>query len=70
MARTTFLRTFFCVLVCCIFVFAENCYGYLDPGTGSYILQLLIGALFGAMFALKIFWKKIRNFFGQFFLRK
>jgi hypothetical protein len=70
MTKSLFLKTFLCVLVGCIFIFAENSYGYLDPGTGSYVLQLLIGALFGALFTLKIFWKKIRNFFDQFFARK
>ena len=37
---------------------------YIDPGTGSYILQMLIAGLVGASFALKIFWKQIRAFFA------
>jgi hypothetical protein len=36
---------------------------YLDPGSGSFILQILIAALFGGLFLLKTFWKKIVNFF-------
>jgi hypothetical protein len=38
-----------------------------DPGTGSYLLQLLIGALLGALFAIKVFWRKIKNVFQKFF---
>lgn len=34
-------------------------YGYLDPGTGSYIVQLLVGGLLGGLFAVGIFWKKV-----------
>lgn len=36
---------------------------YLDPGTGSYLLQLLIAGFAGAILSLKIFWKNIRDFF-------
>jgi len=66
MVVETFLLTLFLFL----FVVDERAYGYLDPGTGSYILQLLIGALFGAMFTMKIFWRKIKNFFTHLFPKK
>ena len=36
---------------------------YLDPGTGSYILQLILAGLFGTLFTVKIFWKRIKTFF-------
>lgn len=42
-------------------------YAYLDPGTGSYILQLLLGVFVGAMFAIKIFWKNIKGYFASAF---
>ncbi len=35
---------------------------YVDPGTGSYIFQVLIGALLGAAVAVKMFWKRIWGF--------
>ena len=35
-------------------------YAYLDPGTGSYIFQLIIAALLGGLFAGKLFWNKIK----------
>jgi hypothetical protein len=31
---------------------------YIDPSTGSYVLQLLLAGLLGALFALKVFWKR------------
>jgi putative flippase GtrA len=37
---------------------------YIDPGTGSYILQLLIAAFVGISFTIKLFWKKIKKFFS------
>jgi hypothetical protein len=35
---------------------------YVDPGTGSYFLQILIAGLLGAAFAVKLYWRKIRRF--------
>ena len=36
----------------------QNAYAYLDPGTGSMILQGLIGGIAGGMFALRLYWGK------------
>ena len=36
---------------------------YLDPGSGSYLLQLLIAGILGALFALRLYWKRVRRFF-------
>lgn len=44
----------------------QKAYAYLDPGTGSYILQLIIASLLGASFAIKVFWKSIKTFFANF----
>ncbi len=38
---------------------------YIDPGTGSYVLQLIIAALVGVSFSIKIFWKKIVRIFRK-----
>ena len=35
---------------------------YLDPGSGSFLIQLLLAALLGGAFAVKIYWKKIMAF--------
>lgn len=40
----------------------SNIYAYLDPGTGSYVLQMLLAVLFGALFAVKLWWEKIKLF--------
>ena len=36
---------------------------YLDPGSGSFLLQLLVGGFVGALFAVKVYWRKITAFF-------
>ncbi len=39
-------------------------YAYLDPGTGSIILQALLGGAAGALIAGRLYWSKIKSFFG------
>ena len=36
---------------------------YIDLGTGSYVFQLLVGAVLGGLFALKLFWQRIKSRF-------
>jgi hypothetical protein len=43
----------------------EEVHLYLDAGTGSIVLQAVIGALVGGLVALKLFWNQIRAFFGK-----
>ena len=37
---------------------------YLDPGSGSVLVQIIIGAVLGAGVAVRIFWSKIKTLFG------
>ncbi len=38
---------------------------YLDPGSGSYLLQLLLATLLGSMFVLRSSWSRIKAFFQR-----
>jgi len=40
---------------------------YLDPGTGSIIIQVVIASFLGGMFAAKLYWSRIRTFFKNLF---
>ena len=62
MKNFTNISTILIVLALSYTVFTEEAYAYLDPGTGSYILQLIIAGLLGGLFALKMFWGKVKNF--------
>jgi hypothetical protein len=37
---------------------------YLDPGSGSFLLQLLIAGLLGLGIALRASWSRIKKLFG------
>ena len=38
---------------------------YLDPGTGSMVLQLLLGGVAGAVVVVKMYWEKVKFFFTK-----
>ena len=38
---------------------------YLDPGSGSFIIQMLLAGLLGIAVAVRIYWKKIMSFFKR-----
>ncbi len=69
MKNFTNISTILIVLALFYLVFTEEVYAYLDPGTGSYILQLIIAGLLGGLFALKMLWSKVKNFFVNVFSR-
>jgi hypothetical protein len=44
---------------------AEPAFAYIDPGTGSILLQSVIGAISGALVLLRLYWTRIRRFFSK-----
>lgn len=40
-------------------------FAYIDPGTGSLIIQVLVASLLGGLFTLKIYWKRVKAFFSR-----
>ena len=51
-------------------LFSTNSYAYIDPGSGSIILQAIIAAFAGAGTAITIYWKKVKLFFSKIFKKK
>ncbi len=46
---------------------AAGAQAYLDPGTGSIILQMLLGGVAGGLIIGKLYWERLRMFFGGLF---
>lgn len=44
---------------------ATPMFAYLDPGTGSMIVQLLLGGVAGALMIGKLYWQKVKGLFGR-----
>ena len=40
-------------------------HAYLDPGTGSFFLQVMIGGIVGSLAAIKLYWTRIKLFFSS-----
>ena len=46
-----------------LLLFPNSSEAYLDPGTGSYMLQMLLAGALGLMFTIKLYLGKIKSFF-------
>lgn len=53
-----------------VFFLRSNAHAYLDPGTGSYIFQVLAATLLGTLFSLRIFWARIKKFIRSILSKK
>ena len=66
---TCLIRTL-TVLALFYLIFPEKAYAYMDMGSLSYILQLIVAALVGILLTTKIVWHRIRFFFKKLFSRE
>ena len=64
------LTTILILVLSYLFVPVRRVQAYLDPGSGSFLFQILIGTLLGLVMSVKLYWGRIRNFFVKFFSRK
>ena len=53
-----------------VFLLVRPAYGYVDPGTGSYVLQVLLATLLTLLYTLKIYWRHVAGYFRSKFSRK
>ncbi|HEY7747904.1 MAG TPA: hypothetical protein VH933_04445 [Aestuariivirgaceae bacterium] len=42
----------------------QSAYAYLDPGTGSILLQAVIGGVASGLFVIRLYWRKLRSLFS------
>jgi hypothetical protein len=66
MGKKGFLACF-CLTVGMVMLQSTDAWAYLDPGAGSLMLQFAIASVVGALFAIKMFWKKIAAFMKRLF---
>ncbi len=45
--------------------FNTKAFAYLDPGTGSIILQAILGAIAAGATWCSMYWQKVKNFFSK-----
>ena len=57
--RSILLKTL--LFLFCNFLFISKSYAYIDPGTGSIILQAIIAFFAGLITYCSIYWAKLKN---------
>jgi len=59
------MKTSNTLIVIALLLVPGEAFAYLDPGTGSMILQGVLAALFGAAFTIKLYWHRLKNMFTK-----
>ena len=61
------LKMLWACLAVSLALFPNSADAYLDPGTGSFMMQILVGAVLGGMVAVGVFWRKLTAFLRRLF---
>jgi hypothetical protein len=59
------MKSWYWLLATLLLSSAQPAFAYLDPGTGSMLLQVILGGIAAVGVALKLFWHKIRIAVGM-----
>ena len=43
-------------------VTTKEAHAYIDIGSGSMMIQIILATLFGSLFTIKVFWKRLTGF--------
>ena len=52
-----------------IVVTTREAHAYVDLGSGSFLLQMLLATVFGSFFVIKVFWRRLTAQVHRLFLR-
>ncbi len=55
----------FLSMVAAIALWTAPAQAYIDPGSGSMFLQLLVAAIAGGLWTLKVYWRRLMGFFTR-----
>ena len=58
------------ILILYIILLPSNAYAYLDPGTGSIILQAILGFIAAAIASISVYWTKFKMLINKIFKKK
>ena len=55
------ISTVFFYIMLLTVIIPVSAFAYLDPATGSYIVQIVIASILTSLFVIKHYWKKIKS---------
>ena len=64
------MNKLFILIILSIITFPKYSYAYLDPGTGSIILQAIIGFIAAGITTISINWSKFKSLISRIFNKK
>ncbi|MDI7275208.1 MAG: hypothetical protein QME94_04445 [Anaerolineae bacterium] len=70
MARLRSIVSSVLLCACLLLAFPPPAHAYLDPGTGSLVVQLLVAGLLGVALTVRLFWRRIKAAFVRLFRRE
>ena len=53
-----------------LIIFPTKAFAYLDPGTGSIILQAILGFIAATIASISIYWEKFKSLISKLFGKK
>ena len=56
-----------CLFMVVYFIYVTPAYAYLDPGTGSMILQALVGGIAAGLAVISIYFQRIKTLYKNLF---
>ena len=64
------MKKYILVIIMFIFFLNNNAHAYLDPGSGSIILQAILGFIAAALATASYYWTKLKIFFSKLFKKE
>ena len=64
------MKKYILVTIMFIFFLNNNAHSYLDPGSGSIILQAILGFIAAALATASYYWTKLKIFFSKLFKKE
>ncbi|HEX5474267.1 MAG TPA: hypothetical protein VFX12_06370 [Vicinamibacterales bacterium] len=61
MKRSIFVAS---LVAWCLVMSERSAFAYMDPGSGSMLLQILLGGAAGVAVILKLYWQRLLSLFG------
>ena len=55
------LKTLMISSLVLVLILTDVAQAYLDPGTGSFLIQFLLAGLFGVILSIRIFWGSVKS---------
>lgn len=59
------IKAVFVLAIAILFLSERSAFAYIDPATGSMVIQAVIAGVAAVSVSVDIFWKRLKSFFGR-----